>query len=341
MSVQPYNSQPESIAQSARELAGQFSPKAERELDRAVRRYLFNPRVSMIDFGWKINDREGRKLVKTPCIRIHVREKSYDLAFESFAEVNPDLVIDTSLIDYPVDLPRASYGINQQYSWWPQPVNPRGHLFNPLRGGISISNSATYGYGTMGGKVIDRRTGKEMILSNWHVLVGSWYVGPGIPIYQPGRMHGGTSDNTVAYLTRDAMDLFMDAAVAELNHARPMINEQVDLGSVTGVTAPERDMLVTKSGSRTEVTEGVITGLIGRMAMTYDGVRRVIRNVVHISQTPLNEEVSAGGDSGSWWLEKGTRRAVGLHFAGSDVPEYALAISMPELLDALEVDLAL
>jgi endonuclease G len=269
-----------------------------------------------------------------------VREKPYGAEFEDFAVRNPETVIDPKLIGYPVDLPEADYGINQWPGRWPRVVNPRGRVFNPLRGGISISNYVKYSYATLGGKVIDRRTRKEMILSNWHVMVGYWHVSHGAPIYQPGRSHGGAAENTIAYLTRDAMDSFIDAAVAELNGARPIINDQIGVGRVTGVIAPARDMIVTKSGSRTGVTNGVITGVEGRQVMNYDGVQRVIRSIVHIAQISDGDQVSAGGDSGSWWLEKDTNRAAGLHFAGSDVPEYALAISMPQALDALEVDIA-
>lgn len=336
------NPQPKITTESSTEIGCQFTAKAEQALDQAVRFYLHNPRVSLIDFGWKINDRDGRSIEKTPCIRIHVREKPYGATFEAFAADNPGLVIDTDLIDYPVDLPQANYTTNQKpglewYGWGAPPANPRGRVFNPLRGGISISNAMRYNYGTLGGRVVDRRTGREMILSNWHVLVGSWYVSPGTPIYQPGRLHGGTARNTIAYLERDAMGSFMDAAVAGLNPNRPMNNLQEELGHVTGVTEPLQGIEVTKSGSTTRVTDGIISGFIGRMVMNYDGIPRVIRNVVHISQTPAKKEVSAGGDSGSWWLEKSTNRAVGLHFAGSNVPEYALAISMPHVLDALDV----
>ena len=63
-----------------------------------------------------------------------------------------------------------------------------------------------YGDGTLGGMVIDRETGAKMILSNWHVLVGLWHARPGWPIYQPGQGDGGTTADTVARLSRDAME---------------------------------------------------------------------------------------------------------------------------------------
>jgi endonuclease G len=50
-------------------------------------------------------------------------------------------------------------------------------------------------------------------------------------------------------------------------------------------------------------------------------------------------EVSRPGDSGSWWLNTVTKEAIGLHFAGSDMPERALALNMPSVLDALNVEI--
>ena len=71
----------------------------------------------------------------------------------------------------------------------------------------------------------------------------------------------------------------------------------------------------------------------------YGGFQRKIRHIVHIMQTPEVGEVSRGGDSGSWWLDVATHKAAALHVAGNDDPEYALAISMPHVLEALQVDI--
>ena len=71
----------------------------------------------------------------------------------------------------------------------------------------------------------------------------------------------------------------------------------------------------------------------------YFGQDQIIENVFSVKPLYEMDEVSRGGDSGSWWLERDSHKAVGLHFAGSDNPEYALAISMPEVLDALHIDI--
>jgi endonuclease G len=131
----------------------------------------------------------------------------------------------------------------------------------------------------------------------------------------------------------------IDAAVATLSGEREILNDQLDLGPVSGVTAPMLDMHVTKSGRTSEVTHGIITGVGGVKTIPYAGFERIVRHIVHIAQTPERGEVSAPGDSGSWWLEKGTNKAVGLHFAGDNMPEYGLAIAMPQVLAALNVDI--
>jgi endonuclease G len=69
----------------------------------------------------------------------------------------------------------------------------------------------------------------------------------------------------------------------------------------------------------------------------YDGLNRVIRQVITIE--PLNgfAEVSRPGDSGAWWMDTATRQVIGLHFAGSNFPERALAMDMQPVLNALNV----
>ena len=107
-----------------------------------------------------------------------------------------------------------------------------------------------------------------------------------------------------------------------------------------GAAAAELGMKVRKSGRRTAVTAGLVTGVAGCIRQSYGGFARTIRNVVHIAPEAPGQIISAPGDSGSWWVENSTLQAVGLHFAGSDNPEFGLALSMPEVLKALDVEIA-
>jgi endonuclease G len=310
-----------------------------RARDLASAHYLFNPRVRLIDVGWYIDPQTNEPIVGDLRVRVHVRQQPRGAAFEAFSERHRELVIDKERIPFPVDLVEADYRLQWfGYPLWPS--SPRSRIFNPLRGGISISNEWSLHSGTLGGLVKDRERGGEMILSNWHVLAGSAYARKGLRIYQPGYADGGQFQHTIALLERHAMNQGVDAAVARLTDARPWINDQLDVGPISGITAPTLGMRVIKSGFGSDVTEGMIDGVEGEYPIEYGGFMRKIKHVYRIVPVTPGRVVSQGGDSGSWWLEKDTRRAVALHFAGYDWPETALAIAMPQVLDALGVDIA-
>jgi hypothetical protein len=312
---------------------------ARQALERAVALHLDDPNVSHIDLGLRILSSEGNRIEPELAVRIHVHQKLADTSFRAFAARQPHRVFDADRIGFALDVPQATYRLH----WWWQPwqvQSPRAQLYPELCGGIGISNADSFGFGTLGGKVRDRQSGEEMILSNWHVLVESWLARPGLPICQPAIGDGGSEINAVAAYTRHAMDANLDAAVAKLNGQRPLCNQQMEIGAVTGATVPQLGMKITKSGRRTGVTTGIITGVEGYTKQVYAGMTRIIRDVVHIAPEASGQEISAPGDSGSWWLERSALRAVGLHFAGSNEPEFGLALSMPKVLEALNVEIA-
>ena len=310
----------------------------------AVNGWIYDPNVMFMDYGWR--ERSSRLVEDELCIRVHVIKKiapgpKLEAATKSGITRGP---IPDTIAGIPVDIPQGAYALHQGWwsSWWSRSsttkVNPRARRQAPMQGGISVSNARVRGYGTLGGQVTDRETGEKMILSNWHVLAGRWHAQAGWPIYQPGRGDGGTGADAVAKLSRHAMDSNLDAAVAELTGSRQLINDQFGLDPVTGVSWAQLGMEVLKSGRKTDITYGRVTGVEGTVKMSYSGVSRLIRNVMTI--TPRQgAEVSAGGDSGSFWLEGKSMHAVGLHFAGSNHPERALAIDMHPILDALNVTL--
>jgi endonuclease G len=289
--------------------------------------------VVAVDYG--LRERDGQ-ILEERVLRVHVQQKlpRTELEARGIPEV-PD-----SIRGLKTDVLEATY---RPQLWWGAPAvrpvaDPRLARADPLRGGISISNERQHSAGTLGGKVVDRRTGSAMILANWHVLAGDWVAQPGQRIYQPGRLDGGTAADTVATLTRHAMSSGLDAAVADLDGTRQLVNDQLHVGPVRGVGTATLGMEVVKSGRTTGITNGRVTGVDGVAQITYAGVRRLIRMVVTIS--PLrDDEVSRPGDSSSLWLARETRHAVGLHFAGSDVPERALANDVQPVLTALDVDL--
>lgn len=305
----------------------------------AVGNHLFDrPRkVKLIDIGRYAHD--GR-VEDRLAIRFHVDEKIPDTQLEAMGR---EPLQRQPILDIPTMVIEGKYYLHQ-WSWWGggwrRWADPRTSRADPLRGGISVSTEYYYS-GTLGGVVRDRTTQKEMILSNWHVLVAYWGAPRGQPILQPGRYDGGTHSDIIATLDRDAMSYNLDAAVAFLNGSRRLTNDQLDIGPVKGVGRATIDMEVEKSGRSSRTTYGRVTGVEGIQRMQYGWLERIIRDVVTIEPRQPADEVSRGGDSGSWWLNSATREVIGLHFAGGDYPERALALDMQEVLDALDVEVLL
>lgn len=290
--------------------------------------------VHLIDIGqYEENGQAYNKLA----IRCHVEEYILRPQLESIGRAP---LQEQELFDTPTMVIKGNYRLHQAAWWggWRRPSNPHTSRTDPLRGGLSIS-TPYYGSGTLGGIVRDRTTQQEMILSNWHVLVTYWGAPRGQPILQPGRDDGGASTDVVATLERDAMSNNLDAAVALLNDSRRPSNDQLEIGPVTGVSRAELGMEVVKSGRSSGRTWGRVTGIGGVQRLRYSGLERLVREVVTIDPRQPGEEVSRGGDSGSWWLNSATRQAVGLHFAGGNAPERALALDMQAVLEALNVDI--
>lgn len=312
---------------------------ARQALRLASRDYLFDPNVHFIDFGYP--EHHGQIAEDELSIRIHVLEKLSDYALEDAVQAGATRPIPPTIGGFPTDVPVGKY---RPHSWgnWSRrtTTEPRAARSTPLRGGISISDERHNTYGTLGGLAFDRATGDPMILSNWHVLAGDWTARSGQRIYQAGQLDGGTRTDTVAALTRHAMGSNLDAAVAALNGSRPLVNDQLDLGPVRGVVGPELGMQVVKSGRRTGVTYGRVTAVEGIARMRYASLDRIIRDVVTIEPRWNFDTVSGPGDSGSLWLENGSMKAIGLHFAGSDRPERALALDISSVIQALDIELA-
>lgn len=304
----------------------------------AAQSFLFDPNVTLIDFGFP--ETNGQIREDELAIRIHVRQKFYGLEMQAAVESGFTREVPPMINGFPTDVPEGIYRVHSGSGNTRSLAGRRAGRCSPMSGGISISSERFNAFGTLGGLVRDRQTGENMILSNWHVLVGDWRVQPGTRIYQPGRLDGGGFRDTVAVLRRHAMWSNLDAAVAAITNDRALINDQFDLGPVRGTAKPSLGMPVVKSGRRTNLTRGRVTAVEGVTTMRYAGIERIIRNIISIEPHAPWQEVSAPGDSGSWWLEETSRRAVGLHFAGSDSPmERALGLDMIAVLNALQVNI--
>jgi endonuclease G len=315
--------------------------RARLALRQAIYYHLSDPNVTLIEFGFK--QRAGQIVADELALRFHLRRKLHGPALETAVERGQTRPIPPSIGLFKTDVAQGTYYPHWQAwpGWSAAPkTNPRALQTTPMRGGLSISAERRHAYGTLGGLVIDQATGAELILSNWHVLAADWSARPGQRIYQPGRLDGGTPAHTIATLTRHAMTANLDAAVATLIGNRPLLNDQLDLGPIRGLGQPSLGMRVVKSGRRTAVTTGQIIAIEGIAKIQYGSIERLIQRVLTIEPDRPSAEVSGPGDSGSIWLDQATMHAVGLHFAGSNQPERALAMDITPILETLKVNLA-
>jgi soluble lytic murein transglycosylase len=298
---------------------------ARRALEQAIELYIDDPNVAFIDLGFSAQQPFKAGLV----IRVHRRH----LSFEDSIMAESSRTIDASQLGFAVELVESKfrYHLRQQVSEIATPSRQE------LCGGLPLVNEAGRLF-TLGGKVRDRWTKKEMVLSSWHVLADSWAAGGQVLLYQTVAADDKATTEVAAEYTRSAIRAGLDAAVSRLKSNKLLLNQQQGIGAVSGVALPLLGMRVIKSGAATGVTAGVITGILGYSMQRYANRKQLIGPFVCITPEEPNAPINAPGDSGAWWLERSSRRAVALHFAGSDDPSFGLAFSMPEVLHTLDVE---
>ncbi len=307
--------------------------KAEKILNSVRDEWLDRPGVVAVDLGYKW---VGGQMTPELSIRVHVAHKKHPYQLkkeEMFPEKLGGIKVDVIEAKY---IPQAYYSSKIESA-----AMGREKRYDVVPLGVSIGSRYSTA-GTLGAKVIDIKSGDEMILSNWHVLAGRPGVNPGAPILQPGWIDGGTNlENTIAELTRWVLGPH-DAAVATLNGARKVTTKTLEGKSIVDVTEPKLGMRVWKSGRTTGYTEGIIDGIKMRVSIPYGelGIKR-IDSVFHIVPRPgaRKSEISKGGDSGAVWVDDESGKAVGLHFAGesANLPEHALANEIILVTQSLNV----
>ncbi len=305
---------------------------ARRALERAMALHLDDPNVSHIDLGFRTLTSESHRFVPELAVRVHVRQKLYDEKFEELASLQPQRVIDPQRIGFAVDVPQASFDLD-----WRPPIPelaPSTKAKNESESGlVQVANDE---FLIRGGKVRDRSTGEEMILTTWHAMLGSFFIDSDAPIHR--RRYGERNDAEGApECARSGMDAYLDATAARVSGQRFFY--PASSGLVKGPITPQLGMKVIKYGRGSKVTSGIITGILGCSRHRYAGAERPICHIIEIAPQNPEAEIRAPGDSGAWWIERSTRRAAGLHFAGSHIPSLAHALSMPEVLRALDIEI--
>lgn len=195
----------------------------------------------------------------------------------------------------------------------------------PLLPGSSVGHFKITA-GTLGAIVRDKKTGKDVILSNNHVLANENLARKGDAILQPAdEDNGRMPKDLVAKLERWVKlkpngTNFLDAAIATIVKdidADPLTYKGI--GKLAGVrTEPlMAGMKVIKVGRTTGITRGKITATeLDNIVVEYDLGNLSFDDQVEIEST-TNRPFDGGGDSGSLILDE-DRRGCALLFAGSE-----------------------
>lgn len=207
-----------------------------------------------------------------------------------------------------------------------------------LVGGVSIG-SLRVTAGTLGATVFDRRDGRHLLLSNWHILCGSLDCAEGEAIVQPGPFDGGTNQDVIARLTRVALSPHVDCAVAEVIGDRYVLHHISGIGSVESIGRFALGQQVKKSGRTTGLTIGTVSDLSADLNVNGypEGFGRFVDQVI-VDANDSNP-VSLGGDSGSLVVDD-NNAAVGLLFAGPVIGgAFFVANPIQDVIDALDIEI--
>lgn len=123
----------------------------------------------------------------------------------------------------------------------------------------------------------------------------------------------------------------VDAAVARPLNQADILDEILEIGTVSGTVAASLGMAVRKSGRTTALTTGQINVMDATVTVSYG------EKTASYEGQLVSGPMSKPGDSGSLLVESAGLRAVGLLFAGSE--QATIFNPIQDVLDCLEVDL--
>lgn len=228
-------------------------------------------------------------------------------------------------------------------------VPPTQKRIRPAKPGCSVGfqfTGAKAQYvmaGTLGALVTDGN-GARFLLSNNHVLADENNLPIGASIFQPGLLdHGRAPADAIATLTRFVRIDFanpnrVDCAIAKVNAsnlasatALPKVGK---LSSATPVDAAV-GMKVHKTGRTTGYRTGVVFDVSADVRVNYEGGSATFENQVLIRGDV--QQFSDSGDSGSMIVDRKTKCATALLFAGSAT--HTIANHMSDVLAELNVTL--
>jgi hypothetical protein len=300
------------------------------------------PTQNVVGVGMGTKFTDGKE-TKTRCVRFYVAEKVHKAALTS------KTLLPGSIDGIPTDVivtgrfsPRSTASDNKLRR-------------RPIRPGTSVGfkipppNDNFVMAGTFGAVVT--KGGKRFILSNNHVLAENGVVALGAAIFQPGLLDGGSvTTDQVAKLSRFVTIKAtgtnkVDCALAEILagigvNPRHMPNVGT-LASTTPIAAAV-NMLVMKTGRTSGHTRGRVFDIAADVVVPFNDAAgnefdAVFADQILIVGTPTPGGFSTSGDSGSLIVDRTSRRATGLLFAGSS--SHTIANHIGDVLAALGVAL--
>ena len=200
----------------------------------------------------------------------------------------------------------------------------RRDRWRPAPGGVSVGHNLVTA-GTLAATVIDNISETRVILSNNHVLanmdsIQNSRANIGDEIWQPGRLDGGSSADTIAHLERwvpfdEEGTNTVDCAIAMPINDADLDDDVLEIGIVNETADAIVDETVRKSGRTTALTSGEISSVNTSINVNYGQFTARFTDCISIPG-PFNDH----GDSGSL-LVNSNNRAIGLVFANSELED--------------------
>lgn len=298
------------------------------------------PAQNVVGVGIGTKFVEGEE-TSTKCVRFYVAQKIGEAAL-SARQVLPSSVdgIPTDVIVTGKFRMLGTADDNKQKRRPIRPGTSIGFEFPPPKDSFVMA-------GTFGAVV--SKGDKQFILSNNHVLAENGLIALGAPIFQPGLLDGGdAATDQVATLTKfipikEIGTNKVDCAIAELLAeiaVNPRHMPSVGKLASTAPIAATTDMLVMKTGRTTGHTKGKIFDVHADTNVPYEDKNgnefvATFGDQILIVGTP--DSFSTNGDSGSLIVDRDSKQATGLLFAGSST--HTIANHIQDVLDALGVAL--
>jgi len=225
----------------------------------------------------------------------------------------------------------------------PAMPNPRVRI-RPAQPGCSVGFEDPNHQFTMAGTfgALVEKDQKRYILSNNHVLADEDQLPIGAPIFQPGLLDGGNAATDAIARLSDFKPLAtggpnsVDCAIAELTDPAAATNEILYIGAPSGTTAAKLAMEVEKFGRTTGYRVGRVTSIDTDVQVQYDAGLLTFAGQILVEGVN-GQPFSAAGDSGSLILERASRKAIGLLFAGS--VSHTIANHIEDVLQELGITL--